>query len=216
MFRPLAILFALTLLAACGTQNGEESSSDSNAAESAPARTAPADPYGTPQTPSGGAMQIAGISFSPADAWNDLGPSAMRKAQYQHPPVEGDAEAAELTVFYFGPNQGGTIEQNIQRWIGQMQTADGGDATSSAMRSKLENGQGLTVHFVEVDGTYMKSMGGGPMTGGRTKAMPDFRMVGAIVEAPQGNVFFKLTGPQATAEAMEEGMRAMLNEAKPI
>ena len=220
LFRSLALTACLVVVAGCGVQNGERSSgaesSNSTGGSSTPARTAPADGQATPQQPSGSAMQLAGISFAPPEGWKSLGPDAMRKAQYQHPPVEGDDMPAEVTVFYFGPDQGGTIEQNIQRWIGQMQTADGGDATEVAVRSKLTTGNDLDVHFVEVDGTYMKSMGGGPMTGGRKKAMPDHRMVGAIVQAPQGNVFFKLTGPQATAEAMEEGLRAMLDEATTI
>jgi len=212
----LALVLALVVATGCGVQNGDGGSDSSSSSSSTPARTAPADGQSTPQQPTGGATQLGGISFAPIEGWNDLGANGMRKAVYQHPPVEGDAEAAEITVFYFGPDQGGTIESNIQRWIGQMQTADGGDATANAVRSKLTTGNGLDVHFVEVDGTYMKSMGGGPMTGGRKKAMPGFRMVGAIVEAPQGNVFFKLVGPSATAKAMEEGMRKMLDEATKV
>lgn len=210
----LALVLVLVAATGCGVQNGDSGSesSSSSSSSSPPARTAPADGHSTPQQPTGGATQLGGISFAPVEGWNDLGANGMRKAVYQHPPVEGDTEAAEITVFYFGPDQGGTIESNIQRWIGQMQTADGGDATANAVRSKLTTGNGLDVHFVEVDGTYMMSMGGGPMTGGRKKAMPGYRMVGAIVEAPQGNVFFKLVGPSATAEAMEEGMRKMLDE----
>jgi hypothetical protein len=59
-------------------------------------------------------------------------------------------------------------------------------------------------------------MGGGPMTGGRTKAHPGWRMVAAIVEAPEGNVFFKLVGPEATAREMEESFRDMLTTAVKI
>ena len=217
LLRPLAIALAVVLVG-CGVQNGEnasDSASSTSAMKNAqtPNRTAPADPNATPQQPTGGAVQLAGINFAPAGAWKDLGATTMRKAQYQHPPVEGDTEAAEVNVFFFGSGQGGDIEANIVRWIGQMQTADGGDASGSAIRSKLTTGNGLDVHFVEIDGTYMMSMGGGPMTGGRKKAMPGYRMVGAIVEAPEGNVFFKLTGPVATAKAMEEGMRQMLADA---
>ena len=51
------------------------------------------------------------------------------------------------------------------------------------------------------------------MTGGRTKAFPGWRMVGAIIEAPEGNVFFKLVGPDATAREMEESFRGMVSTA---
>ena len=36
---------------------------------------------------------------------------------------------------------------------------------------------------------------------------------GAIVEAPGGNVFFKLTGPDKTAKIMIEAFIAMINQA---
>ena len=75
---------------------------------------------------------------------------------------------------------------------------------------------GLVQHVVEVDGIYQRSMGGGPITGGRTKAYPGWRMVGAIIEAPEGNVFFKLVGPAATARTMEASYRAMLAAATKI
>lgn len=211
---PIAVCSAL-LVAGCG--GGGDTTADQQAGASSSAQeVAPANPGDTPAQPGGGVVTLAGIRFAPAEAWTDLGPSRMRKAQYTHLPVEADAEPAELNVFYFGPNQGGDVESNIARWVGQMEAPDGGDAGAVAVRSKLTTGNGLDVHFVEVDGTYNMSMGGGPMTGGRTKALEGYRMVGAIVEAPQGLVFFKLTGPEATAKAMEEEMRAMLAEATEV
>ena len=36
------------------------------------------------------------------------------------------------------------------------------------------------------------------------------RMVAAIVEGPQGSVFFKLTGPVETATVMEAGLRDLV------
>jgi hypothetical protein len=54
---------------------------------------------------------------------------------------------------------------------------------------------GIAATLVDVEGTYLNP-GGGMMQSRGEK--PDYRLLGAIVEAPQGNVFFKLTGPQAT------------------
>jgi hypothetical protein len=96
-----------------------------------------------------------------------------------------------------------------------MKTPDGGDAAGTAIRSKLTT-NGFEVHFVEVDGTYMQSMGGGPMTGGRTEAKEGYRMVAAIVEAPGGNVFIKLTGPDTTARKMEEDLREMIGSVRKV
>jgi hypothetical protein len=49
-----------------------------------------------------------------------------------------------------------------------------------------------------VEGTYLNP-GGGMMTSQGKK--PGYRLLGAIVEAPQGRVFFKMTGPAATVAA---------------
>ena len=114
-----------------------------------------------------------------------------------------------MNVFYFGPDQGGGIDANLQRWVGQMSAPDGGSAQPLAIRSKLET-DGVEIHFVEVDGIFNKSMGGGPMTGGKTKPMEGYRLVGAVVVGPEGNVFFKMVGPRKTAKAMEDDFRQML------
>ena len=45
--------------------------------------------------------------------------SSMRAAQYVLPKVEGDPEDASLVLFYFGRGQGGSVEDNMARWIGQ-------------------------------------------------------------------------------------------------
>jgi hypothetical protein len=39
-------------------------------------------------------------------------------------------------------------------------------------------------------------------------------MLGAIVEAPEGNVFFKLTGPAKTVAAAEKQFEALLKSVK--
>jgi hypothetical protein len=43
-----------------------------------------------------------------------------------------------------------------------------------------------------------------------TGKRPGYRLLGAIVEAPQGNVFFKLTGPLATVGAAEPELDALV------
>ena len=50
--------------------------------------------------------------------------SPMRVTQFILPRVPGDPEDAELVVFYFG-GAGGSVDANLQRWIGQMEQPDG-------------------------------------------------------------------------------------------
>jgi hypothetical protein len=147
---------------------------------------------------------VAGVSYTVPSEWIDGGPGGMRAAQFQLPPQGEDTAPAEVSVFYFGPASGGGVDANIDRWMGQMTQPDGGSSAERAERETFEV-DGMVVHMVSVDGTYNAgSMGGG---GGPAEG---YRMVGAIVEGPQGSVFFKLTGPLETAQAMEAGLRDLV------
>ncbi|HOD66037.1 MAG TPA: hypothetical protein PKW75_10155 [candidate division Zixibacteria bacterium] len=156
-------------------------------------------------------VALAGMTFQPPAAWVDLGPSGMRQASYYLRPVSGDADSATVTVFYFGPGGGGSVAANIDRWIGQMATGEKDNPSERAERSSLQ-ADSLPVHVISVGGTYSGAMGG-PMGGGG-EAHADYRMVAAVIEAPEGNVFFKLTGPEKTAVEMQSGFFAMLKSVK--
>jgi hypothetical protein len=120
--------------------------------------------------------------------------------------VSGDAEPAEVNVFYFGSGQGGDVEANLERWAGQMS-----DTAGAPERSTFDV-NGLPAHLITVEGAYSGGMGG-PMGGGGA-AKPGHRLVGVVLAAPQGNVFFKLTGPVATARAMETDLMTMVRGAR--
>src|SRR5512140_3343256 len=128
------------------------------------------------------AESAGGISWTAPATWKADAPRPMRAATYVVPAAKGDAEGGECGVFYFGQGQGGSVEQNIQRWVGQFEGA-------KPPTPKKEKLGGFDVTTVEVEGTYASSMGG-PMAPKTPK--PGFKLLGAIVEAPGGNVFFKL------------------------
>ena len=75
-----------------------------------------------------GRQSLKGISVSVPDGWVIVPPSGMRLAEYALPGIGNEQNAADasLTVFYFGPNQGGSVEANIERWYGQFSQPDGG------------------------------------------------------------------------------------------
>ena len=64
---------------------------------------------------------------------------------------------------------------------------------------------------VDVSRTFK---GGGPMMGNTSAPKSGYRMLGAIVEGPEGNVFFKLTGPAKTIAAAQDEFQAMLKSLK--
>lgn len=148
---------------------------------------------------------VAGITWQPPASWKpETAQRQMRAATYQAPDPNG-GEAGECAVFYFGPGEGGDVQSNLRRWIGQFQEAGGKSAEQSA-RIDHQTINGLKVTTVDVSGTYVA---GGPMAA-RKELKPAYRLLGAIVEAPQGNVFFKFTGPAHLVTANENQFASLL------
>jgi hypothetical protein len=123
----------------------------------------------------------------------------MRVATYGVPGAEG-AEAGECAVFFFGRGQGGGVDANVQRWSGQFKEKP------PARRTRQTVG-GVALTRVDIAGTYLNP-GGGMMQSRGEK--PDYRLLGAIVEAPEGFLFFKLVGPTATVAAAEADFDSLL------
>jgi hypothetical protein len=142
------------------------------------------------------AQNAAGeLHFKAADGWTtEKSSSSMRIAQYKLPKAEGDKEDASLVLYYFGANQGGTSQANIDRWIGQMQQPDGSDSKSKAKTENLTV-NGLKITTVDVTGTYNAEMAPGS---GTFHDDNDYRLRAAVIETPKGNYFVKLAGPAKT------------------
>ena len=154
------------------------------------------------------ADQAGGLTWTAPADWKSQGERPMRAATYSIPAAKGDAEPAELAVFYFGKSEGGGVEANVKRWIEQFQKADGSSAAKDA-KVKKETIAGFAATALDVKGTYL----GGSMMGSSTPK-PGYRLLGAIVEGPGGNVFFKLTGPDKTVSGAEKSFRKMLDGLK--
>lgn len=204
------LLLVLVALAGCGEDN-EQTARNAPAPSTTDATNVPhSAPQDSGRQTAAGDAEVAGIRFTPPAAWSDLGPSGMRQAQYRFGPLADDPQPAEVNVFYFGPRSGGGVEANLQRWIGQMILPDGADPQAAAERGEF-TADGMAGHVVSLDGSY-KSGGGRPMGGGG-QVLEGYRLVGVVLEGPQGSVFFKLTGPRATARAMEGDLMAMVKAA---
>jgi hypothetical protein len=131
--------------------------------------------------------------------------SMMVETEFSLPPMAGDEGAGRLTVM----GAGGSIEANIDRWIGQFSQPDGSATKDKAAVKKLKVA-GCSVTLVDVTGTY-KDMPGGPFAGGRVIERPDYRMLAAIIETgDSGNYFLKLYGPAKTVGNSADGFRKMV------
>jgi len=153
----------------------------------------------------------AGLRWTPPANWRSEAQRPMRLATYSIPHASADSENGECGVYYFGPGQGGSVQANLDRWIGQFFEADGKSSKSAA---KVENRSvhGLKITTVDVSGAYTGM--GGPM-GQPGKPMPGYRLLGAIVEGSQGSVFFKFTGPAKTVAQNQSAFSRMLDSIGP-
>ena len=153
------------------------------------------------QSASGGVV-VAGVSFSPPREWRQESPSSpMRAAQFVIPGGKNEKEGL-FVVYFFGAGQGGSVADNVARWEGQFTDA-AGKPSEGEVRAERKNG--LSVTIVSAQGTYASGM---PMSPSAPE--PNSELWGAIVEGPQGNVFFKATGPKATIEGARSQFAALL------
>lgn len=129
-------------------------------------------------------------------------PSAeLRAAEYA---IAGHPDA-ELAVFHFGPGEGGSVDDNVGRWLDQLTQPDGRPTREVAEIEEREL-EGLAVTVVDATGSFSGVRGSGA-----EEARSGFRILGAIIEAPEGLVFFKLLGPSEGVAAAETAFEALLS-----
>ena len=137
--------------------------------------------------------QSGTLHFTAPPAWKSRpSTSQMRVAEFIVPRAAGDPEDAETIVYFFG-GSGGSVDANIERWVGQFQTESGGQVPAPK-RTTSTNGS-LSMTAIDVSGTYVAQVRPGSA---ERFNKPNFRMWAAVVETPKGPYFVKLTGPAPT------------------
>ncbi|MBZ5593407.1 MAG: hypothetical protein LAP39_14285 [Acidobacteriia bacterium] len=147
------------------------------------------------------AESAAGVRWSAPASWNAQAARPMRAATYTVPAAPGDKEDSECAVYYFGRGMGGSVDDNVKRWMGQFAPPQ----KEAQPRKSTING--IRVTEIDLSGTYTGA--GGPMATTKT-IKPGYRLLGAIVEAPEGSLFIKFTGPAKTVAANLTGFETLL------
>jgi hypothetical protein len=142
---------------------------------------------------------VAGVKWTVPSGWSNGPQKPMRLATYNVPAASGDAEGGECAVFHFGSGQGGDVQMNIDRWVSQFENA------KPKQSSKEVNG--MKVEMVEIAGTYLAPSGPMMQSSGKKD---NYRLLGAIIAAPEGSVFFKFTGPAKTVGAAAKDFDALV------
>ena len=146
---------------------------------------------------------LGGLIGSIPEEWHAVTPSnSMRVAEY-HLHGFGGKEDGILAVFHFGSGQGGDTQANINRWISQFKSEDG----IPDSRQWNQRVSGINVERLQVSGTYNV----GTMSGGSGESLQDYLLYGAIIEAPDGSYFFKLTGPRDVLEKYQESFERYIS-----
>jgi hypothetical protein len=145
-------------------------------------------------------VKVGALTFAVPEGWKTVTPSSsMRKAQLE---IAKGSDKAEVTFFQFGAGQGGSVAENVARWFAQFPGNDD--------KRKTENVQAgpVKITYVTTEGTFSSGMPGGPTT-----PMTGYALCGAILESADGNVFIKMTGPEALVKSSTEAFKKMVSEA---
>ena len=157
-------------------------------------------------------LSAATLKFDVPAGWTSKAPaSSMRIAEFTLPRVSGDAEDASVTVYFFGASQGGNVQANIDRWIGQMAQPDGQPSSKVAKTTAATAASGLKLSIVDVSGTYVAEVAPGSS---ERFNKPGFRQIAVYVATPAGPYFVKCVGPTATVAKWHDSLHAFLRSVR--
>ena len=128
-------------------------------------------------------------------------PGGMRAAQLEY---GAEGKVAEAIFYFFGQGQGGGTQSNVDRWLGQFEEPKD-KIHSKVEKKKVGSGE---ITYVEAEGTYKSGM-----PGTTPVPKPGTKLLGAILESANGNVFVRMTGPIETVKAADADFRKMIESA---
>lgn len=139
---------------------------------------------------------------APGD-WVKVKPKfAFYHAEFKIPKVEGDTSDGRITFSQVG----GSIDANLERWVGQFKDLDKGDEDSIKKMSKEI--ADTNVQIIHIEGTFMEGSGG-PFS--PKKERKDYVLMGAALEVDSGsNVYIKAYGPRKTMDKNHKHLKSLL------
>lgn len=144
-------------------------------------------------------LTVSNVEFRPPSDWQKQAPAnTMQKAALQVAPDQG--EGATLCVWLSG--MGGDTRSNVERWKSQVKNPETGEAAEANVETRTISGMKVTM--VSASGTYAS------MTSGATTPIAGQGFRGAIIEAPGGPIFVRMTGPKAQVDAASDAWRQMI------
>lgn len=139
------------------------------------------------------------VTFAGLNGWEAKQPAMNFQLASWSLPGGGAA-----TISWLGPSKD-TIAMNLDRWLGQWQTANGEPSQDGEITPDADGNLPFT--FVRVAGTLtdVRQVGGGePRT--------EWVLLGAIVDSPKGPLYVKAVGPNAELGAQAEAFQAAVRK----
>lgn len=135
--------------------------------------------------------------------WKKVQPrSRIVEVEFTIPEAKKGVGEGRMTIMA----SGGSLKDNITRWIGQFRTAEG-KPLEGVEPKEVKVGE-LKVTMVDLSGTY-RDMPRGPF--GPATELPDHRMMGAIIPTDgEGTYFVKLYGPEETMDKAAKKFKQMI------
>lgn len=133
----------------------------------------------------------------PADWLGEESTSSMRLAQYR---IASDSDVV-CVVFWFGAGAGGSLQANFDRWTQQF--ADGATIASE----EIDVADRVRASVLEVRGRYVAEVTPGAA---ERHDEPDWAMLAAYLDVPEGPLFLRLVGPSAEVVAQREAFVAWI------
>ena len=129
------------------------------------------------------AFRIGSIRFDRPEGWTYSRPTdGVRAAQLEK---KSAGTSLVITFTRFPPGSGGTVQANVDRWQAQFLSQD------SPAGVQTPAGTAVPLTLVKLNGTKKGGVPGGP-----PKDTANILLLGAILEAPDGLVVLKLSGPK--------------------
>jgi hypothetical protein len=150
-----------------------------------------------------GTVTLDGLKSEAPASWKMQEPSnKFRAYQFAVPKAKGDAEDAELLIFYFGAGSGGSVNDNLKRWKDTFDPPEGKSIDDVAKVEKLKVGD-VSVTYLDVRGTF-KSKFPPFDPNAKVTRKENYRRLGVIFASENGPYFITLTGPGRTVEAAKK------------
>ncbi len=157
-------------------------------------------------------LVVGGLQFQIPAGWQAETPETNARAgQWLVPaPAAQPGDGVEVVAFFFGPNVGGSAQENIDGWSAAVTTPEGRPAAAAPMKRTVA---GHAITEVLLTGTYAEPS---PQPALPPTSRPGYALLGVVIENPAGTIYWRATGPASQVAALAPVLDKMIDDLKPL